>query len=265
MDNFQFGEAGRQVYDFLWNDFADWYVELAKVQMRDGGRRAWTTLAVLRQVLDDCLRLLHPFIPFVTEETWQQLRAAFEAADLGIAPATGWEEALIIADWPQAGPEYAVAAADFERLQELIRAIRTARSENGVEASKWISAVIAAGDKTELLASQRPILASLARLDEAQLIIGEHVAVPETAVTLALGDITCYLPLAGMIDLSQEKERLTKELADLEQQIGRVSGLLNSPFAEKAPPPVVQKERDKLVQLQSSHQEVAIRLNELIN
>jgi valyl-tRNA synthetase len=89
MDSYNFGEAGRQVYDFLWGDFADWYVELAKVQLRDGGTRAWTTLAVLRQVLDNCLRLLHPYIPYVTEETWQQLKQAFEAADLGIAPPKG--------------------------------------------------------------------------------------------------------------------------------------------------------------------------------
>jgi valyl-tRNA synthetase len=265
MDNYQFGEAGRQVYDFLWSDFADWYVELAKVQMRDGGTRAWTTLSVLRQVLDDCLRLLHPFIPYVTEETWQQLKTAFVDADLGLAPAyggsaNGWEEALIIADWPQAGAEYVAATADFERLRELVGTIRAARAENGVEASKWISAVIAAGDKTAWLNEQRPILAFLARLDEAQLVIGESVAVPETAVTLALGDMTCYLPLAGMVDLSQEKERLTKELADLEQQIARVSHLLNSPFAEKAPPAVVQKERDKLTQLQASQQELTERL-----
>ena len=260
MDNFQFGEAGRQVYDFLWSDFADWYVELAKVQLGEGGTRAWTTLAVLGRVLDDCLRLLHPYIPFVTEETWQQLKAAFERADIGLAPNGGWSEALIIADWPQAGAQKPEAVADFERLRELVRAIRTARAENGVEAGKRISAVIAAGDQAEKLEAQRPILAFLARLDEEQLVIGEGVDVPETAVTLALGDITCYLPLAGMVDLAQEKERLTKELADLDKQIKRVTGLLSSPFAEKAPPPVVQKERDKLAQLQASQQELSERL-----
>ena len=260
MDSYQFGEAGRQVYDFLWGDFADWYVELAKVQLNEGGPRAWTTLAVLGRVLDDCLRLLHPYIPFVTEETWQQLKAAFVTADIGLAPEGGWPEALIIADWPQAGTQRPEAVADFERLRELVRAIRAARTDNGVEVGKRIRAVIAAGDKTELLTEQRPILAFLARLDEEQLLISERVAVPETAVTLALGDIICYLPLTGMVDLAQERERLTKELADVEQQITRVSKLLAGPFAEKAPPPIVQKERDKLAQLQASQQEVSERL-----
>jgi valyl-tRNA synthetase len=103
MDGYQYGEAGRQVYDFLWGDFADWYVELSKVQLREGGARAWTTLSVLRRVMDDSLRLLHPFIPFVTEETWQQLKNAFVEADLGIAPADGWAEALMIANGRPAG------------------------------------------------------------------------------------------------------------------------------------------------------------------
>ena len=94
LDNYQFGEAGRQVYEFLWSEFADWYLELSKVQINEGGSRAWTTLKVLRQVLDDSLRLLHPYIPFVSEETWQQLKRAYQEADLGIEPSGGWERGL---------------------------------------------------------------------------------------------------------------------------------------------------------------------------
>ena len=104
MDTYLYGEAGRQVYDFLWSEFADWYVELAKVQLNEGGSRAWTTLWVLRKVLDDCLRLLHPYIPFVTEETWQQLKKAFLAADAHIEPQGGWEAGLnncrLATAWP---------------------------------------------------------------------------------------------------------------------------------------------------------------------
>lgn len=260
MDGYLFGEAGRQVYDFLWGDFADWYVELAKVQLAEGGHRAWTTLAVLRKVLDDCLRLLHPYIPFVTEETWQQLKTAFETADLGISPTEGWSEALIIADWPQAGQKYPEATADFERLRELVRQIRAARAENGVEPAKLIGAVITGGGKTAVLHSQRTILCSLARLDDKQLSIAETAEAPANALTLSLGDLTCYLPLAGMVDLSKERDRLGKELADLQNQIDRLTTLLNSPFAQKAPATVVQKERDKLALLQASHQELNERL-----
>jgi valyl-tRNA synthetase len=263
LDNYLFGEAGRQVYDFLWSDFADWYVETAKVQLAEGGARAWTTLAVLRQVLDDSLRLLHPYIPFVTEETWQQLKRAFVAADLGIEPAEGWAEALIIADWPEAGPRYPEAAADYERLRELVREIRAARSENQVEPARKIGAILAAGRKTAVFQAQRATLAALARLDEANLTIVGEAEAPETAVTLALGDLTCYLPLAGMVDLEKEKERLTRELAELEPQIERLTKLLDSPFAAKAPTAVVEKEREKLAQLQASQTELRERLASL--
>ncbi len=263
MDNYQFGEAGRHVYDFLWGDFADWYVELAKVQLQQGGETAWTTLWVLRKVLDDSLRLLHPYIPFVTEETWQQLKQAFVAADLGIEPEGGWPEALIIADWPEAGEAFPETAVFFEQFRELVRAIRAARAENNVEPAKFIAAYLAVGSKLAQYEALRPILVWLARLDDDALTIAEEVAAPEQAVTVALGEVTCYLPLAGMVDLAQEKERLTKELADLNKEITRLSKLLSSPFAEKAPPPVVQKERDKLAQYEAKKEEIETRLASL--
>jgi valyl-tRNA synthetase len=261
MDNYLFGEAGRQVYDFLWSEFADWYLELAKVQLNQDGRRAWVTLGVLRKVLDESLRLLHPYIPFVTEETWQQLKAAFVDADLGIAPVEGWAEALIIADWPQPGPRFETETADFNQLQELVRGIRAARAENNVEAARRIIALVAAGDKTPFYEEQREILAFLARLDEGELLISEALEGPDKALTITLGDVTCYLPLAGLIDLEQERERLNKELAEIGQEIERVSNLLAGPFAEKAPANVVQKERDKMARLEASRDEIRQRLD----
>ncbi len=115
MDGYLFGEAGRQIYDFLWNEFADWYVEVSKVQMSAGGEAAWTTLHVLTTVLDQTLRLLHPYSPFVTEETWQQLRATAVDSGLGIEPEGGWGEALIIADWPRPGLNDGAAARWWNR------------------------------------------------------------------------------------------------------------------------------------------------------
>lgn len=260
MDNYMFGEAGRQAYDFLWGDFADWYLEVAKLQMQAGGQAAWATLAVLRTVLDQTLRLLHPYIPFVTEETWQQLRRAYIEADLGIAPPEGWSEALIIADWPEPGKVYPAAAADFEQIRELIRRIRNARAEQGVEPAKFIPAIISAGDKTDFIESQRPILVGLGRLKDADLAIAQDIEPPSQVLTVVQGPITCYLPLAGMVDLSAERARLDKESGELAKQIERLENLLNSPFAEKAPPAVVEKEREKLAQLQGSYQEIAGRL-----
>ncbi|MCP5101180.1 MAG: class I tRNA ligase family protein, partial [Chloroflexi bacterium] len=222
MDNYQFGEAGRQVYDFLWSDFADWYVELSKVQLQESSARAWTTLSVLRTVIDHCLRLLHPFIPFVTEETWQQLKQAFIEADLGIAPAEGWAEALIIADWPQAGVADADAAANFELLRELVRSVRAARNDNNVAPGKRITATLSTGSKVDFFTAQRAVLVFLARFDEEGLVIAETAVAPDNALTISLGDVSCYLPLAGMVDLDKEKERLQKEIAALEKEIKRL-------------------------------------------
>ncbi len=257
MDGYQFGEAGRQINDFLWGDFADWYLETAKVQMQAGGAQAWTTLSILSTVLDQALRMLHPFIPYVTEETWQQLKAAFGAADLGIGGYEG--EALIIADWPKpAGAEYPLAA-DFEQMRELVRAIRAARADANVPAGKRIAAIIAGDDASKILAMQ-DALVFLARLDADQLTIDAGADAPDNCVTLSLGSIAAYLPMAGMVDLAKEKERLTKELADIENQIKRKNGLLNGPFAEKAPEAVVAKEREALATLEASRDEIGERL-----
>jgi valyl-tRNA synthetase len=260
MDGFLFGEAGRQIYDFLWDDFADWYVEIAKTQLAVGGASAWTTMGVLCATLDQTLRLLHPFIPFVTEETWQQLRRAAQTA--GIAPDEGWSEALIIADWPRPGLSDPAAAADFELLREVVRRIRNARAEQGVEPGRFIPALIAAGEKQAFIAAQRPLLLTLARLDESQLVIEPSVAPPSQAITLALGSVTAYLPLTGMVDVAAERARLEKEAAELEQQIERLTNLLNSPFTERAPAAVVQKEREKLAGLEAGRREINARLGE---
>jgi valyl-tRNA synthetase len=262
-DTYQYGEAGRQIHDFFWGDFADWYLELSKVQIDQGGETAWTTLYVLRHVLDVSLRLLHPFIPFVTEETWQQVKTAFLSAGVGIKPAGGWPEALIVADWPEVEPRYAEATGSFERIRELVRSIRATRSQYMVEPGRQIAATIAAGDLLDFMNTQRPVLAFLARLNEEQLVIGRTAEAPEEAATIPLGDITAYLPLAGMVDLDKERTRLTAELKEFEQQIARVSGLLAGDFARKAPPVVIEKERDKLARFQASHREISERLASL--
>jgi valyl-tRNA synthetase len=260
MDGYSFGQAGSQAYDFLWSEMADWYLEIAKVQMQRGGSAAWVTLYVLRTVLDQALRLLHPYIPFVTEEVWQQLRQAYLEADLGIAPPEGWSEALIIADWPQPGPQYASDAADFEEIRELIRRIRNARAEQSVEPAKFIPAIISAGEKTDFVSSQRAILVALARLDEDNLVITNNAEPPDQALMVVLGGVTCYLPLAGMVDLAAERQRLENEVKDLSRQIDRLENLLNGQFTEKAPAEVVNKEREKLARLQAGRLELQDRL-----
>ncbi|HSM56354.1 MAG TPA: valine--tRNA ligase [Candidatus Sulfomarinibacteraceae bacterium] len=262
-DGYLFGEAGRQIYEFLWGDFADWYVESAKVQFEQGGARAWHTLSVLYQVLDASLRLMHPYIPYVTEATWQELQGAFAEANLGIVPEDQETPALIVAPWPSSGATFPEDATRFERLRDLIRNIRAARAEYDVAAGRYVTAYIAAGELAPFFNEQRDIMIFLARLDDKQLIIDFEVEPPQQAVTISLGDVTCYLPLAGMVDLEQEQERLNAELAEVESQIERLNNLLDSPFSEKAPEDVVAREREKLERFQAQEKELQERLADL--
>lgn len=131
-ENHQYGEAGRQIYDFFWSEYADWYLEIAKTQMSKGGDRAMTTADTLVRVLDMSLRLLHPFIPFVTEELWGHLKEAAVDSSNSFTPKGGWPEALIVAPWPETRAEEgweAETVADFELVQEVVRAIRNLRAE----------------------------------------------------------------------------------------------------------------------------------------
>ena len=261
-DSYQYGEAGRQIQDFLWGDFADWYVEVAKVQLGHDSAAVATTLSVLRDVLDTCLRLLHPFIPFVTEETWQQVRRAFEGVNF--APPDGWPEALIIAQWPAEDKAHVDAhageAESFDLLRELVRKVRATRSEFDVEPGRLIAATVAAGEMAEFLGSQREIMGSLARMELDQLVIASDVEPPEDAVTISLGRVSVYLPLAGMLDLGKERQRLAHELETVKEQITRLNNLLAGEFASKAPAVVVEREREKLARYEASGQEVEQRL-----
>jgi len=264
-ESYQYGEAGRQIQEFLWGDFADWYVEAAKVQLGLELPIVATTLGVLRDVLDTCLRLLHPFIPFVTEETWQQMKRAFEAADF--APENGWPKALIIAQWPVSNSKlvdsYAVVAENFELLRELVGRIRATRSEFSVEPGRLIAASIAAGSMAGFFEEQSAIVASLARLDPARLRIEAEIEAPDEAVTISLGLVSVYLPLAGMLNLDRERERLRHELEEVDEQIARLTALLAGQFAEKAPPHVVEGEREKLSRFAASKAEIEGRLADL--
>ena len=246
--SYQYGEAGRQIYEFFWNDFADWYVEVAKLQMQKPETRGQTVVTLAR-VLDMCLRLLHPITPFVTEELWGHLRKAMLASPLKEL-AADWPVALIVASWPDARPEEGWEAgnvADFALIQEIIRSIRNVRAEKKVSPAKRLPAILVGGPKTVLLKEQANGIAALAGLDPSLLSILETPeAKPEDSIALVAGPVEIYIPLSGMLDLEEERKRLEKELADLKVQIDRLEKLLGSDFANKAPAAVVQKERDRL-------------------
>jgi valyl-tRNA synthetase len=260
MDQYEFGQAGTLAYDFLWSDFADWYVEIAKITLQGDDAAASAGAKervrnILVHVLDQALRLLHPFVPYITEAVWQKLPRA-----------DGQAQALIIARWPApeaGGARDQAALDDFEHLRALIRGIRNLRAEKKVEPRRRIAATLAAGEKTGWLSGQRAVLAALAGLDDARIVIAATAPTPAHAITLVEGATQVFLPLEGLVDLNIERARLEKELADLEKQIARSEGLLASDFTAKAPAAVVDKERARLAQARDSRAKVQARLMEL--
>jgi len=248
--NFQYGEAGRQIYDFFWGEFADWYVEIAKLQLAEGGSRAFYTASTLVRVLDMCLRLLHPFTPFVTEELWGNLKRAVQERTAAWGPANGWEDALIVAQYPEPRPEEdwePKAIADFTLVQEVVRVIRNLRTEKRVPPSRKVPVVISAGERLGILNGQREAIAFLAGIQTEHFDLVETLADrPQNAVALTILGVEIYLPLEGLVDADAERVRLQKELDETESQINRLENLLGSPFVERAPAQVVERERQKL-------------------
>jgi len=257
IEHYQYGEAGRRIKDFLWGEFCDWYLEISKIAFYADGATSTSTatqqLTVLN-VLEQSLRLLHPFMPFVTEELWQALPLPKE---------TG---ALILASWPDPG-RWQVDEEAEERmalLMDLIRGIRNVRAEYDVEPGKRIPAFFAAGPWANLLREQRDILTRLARIDPEQSVIEEAMEPPAQSATVVVGDVVGYLPLAGLVDLEAERARLAEQLEEIEGRIARSEALLAGEFAQKAPPHVVEREREKLADLKATRRQLQERLERLM-
>ena len=260
-ESHQYGEAGRQINEFLWGEYCDWYIEASKVRLYDdapddstSGVDKDTPRAILLHVLETSLRLLHPFMPFVTEAIWQALPG--EAR-------TG--ESLMMTRWPEVDGALLNAEAEeqMELMMDLVRGIRNRRAEYHVTPGKRIPAAIAAGYATTWLNEQRAVLCSLAKLDPDQLTVEATVEPPEQAATIVVGDIVCYLPLAEIVDLEEEEERLSKEMAEVEKHIDHSQELLAGEFARRAPDYVVQRERDKLADLQAERAKLSEQLSTL--
>lgn len=267
--NYQFGEAGRQIYEFFWNEFADWYVEIAKLQLAQGDRKAFTTARNLVYVVDTCLRLLHPFTPFVTEEIWGRLKSAASILKQPIIPSHNkeWEPALIIARWPEPTPENPweiQAITDFTLIMDIVRAIRNLRSEKNVDPRLKIPAILVGGASTGVLQQQNATIAALARLDPSTTTIIENIdSTPGGHIALVIGPVEIYLPLAELVDPAEQRERLEKEYAQVESHVERLENLLGGPFAEKAPGNVVEKERQKLADYQATLEKIKSQLDAL--
>ena len=250
-ENNQYGEAGRQTYEFFWNEFADWYIEIAKLQIAEGGDRAFKTADLLVRVLDISLRLLHPFTPFVTEELWMRLKeAAIANPNINPEKKGNWPAALIVAEWPKpiALEEWEEGTLrDFGIFQDLVRAIRNLRAEKGIKPGQKIAGQLVSQECYNLLEQEKTALTALAQLDPAQLTITRSLKErPENAISLVSGPVEVYFPLSGLTDPAEERARLERELSEVSAQIQRLETLLNSDFANKAPAAVVEKEETRL-------------------
>ena len=237
VERFRFGEAGRALHDFLWTEFFDWYVEAAKIRLYgDAPAAAARTAVTLATVLDGALRLMHPFMPYVTEEIWRHFRSAGGASD---AP-----ELLIETPIPAAATNVDEdAIRQVRALIDVVQGIRNARQESGVEAGRHVVARIIGGDAS--LEAEEEFIRRLARVDPLTFH-PTGTTFDEPAVTARAGGVEVFLPLAGMVDLTAERERLARELAEAEATLGRAEQLLANPrFVERAPEPVVAKERER--------------------
>ncbi|MCT0956285.1 valine--tRNA ligase [Weissella cibaria] len=252
-DKFEFGEAGRSLYNFIWNDFADWYIEMTKETLNGNDEAAKKNVqAVLAYVLDNTLRLLHPIMPFVTEAIWQEM------------PHDG--ESIVVAAYPEEKAELdnPTAEADFQSLTDLIKAVRTIRTEANAPMSTEIDVLIKTSDE------------NLARIfDEnsdyinrfvkpKSLEISADVAAPKLAMTQIISGAEVYVPLEELIDLDEEIARLQGDVKKFAGEVKRAEGKLgNEKFVNNAPEAVVAEEREKLADWQAKLAATESRLAEL--
>ncbi|EGB92624.1 valine--tRNA ligase [Clostridium sp. D5] len=239
MDKFELGIAVQKVYDFVWDEFCDWYIEMAKYRIyhkEENPQAANCALWTLKTVLGQALKMLHPFMPFVTEEIYKALVPE--------------EESLMMSNWPVYKEEWSFAASEnvVDHMKEVIRGIRNIRAEMNVENSRRTKVFIVSEDKAlcdgfEALADSVKPLMNAADL----FISSEKQGVGEDAVSIVVPDASVYLPLEDLVDFEQEKERLKKEEQKLTKEIARARGMLsNEKFISKAPEAKVQEEREKL-------------------
>ena len=234
-DHFEFGEAGRQLYNFIWDDFCDWYIEMSKeVLYGDDAVSKQTTQSILVHTLDQILRLLHPIMPFVTEEIWQHI------------PHQG--TSLVVADYPVVHPEFndETASKGMEVLKELIRSVRNIRSEVNTPLSKPITLMIKINDPKigQFLTENTSYIERFCNPEE--LTSSSEIVAPDLAISAVLTGAEIFLPLAGLINIEEEIKRLEKELAKWTDEVKRVQGKLgNERFVANAPAEVVEAERAK--------------------
>ena len=253
MDKFELGIAVQKVYDFIWDEFCDWYIEMTKrrtYRREENPVSANAALWTLKEVLTQALKMLHPFMPFLTEEIFCTLHPK--------------EATIMLADWPvyQKERSFAGEEAVVERCKELVRSVRNRRSEMDVPPSRKAS-VFLVSDKEEVrnvFASQKDMYAGLMGAGEIT-VQADKSGIAEDAVSIVIPDAVAYIPLSDLVDLEKEKERLQKEKERLNKELARSKGMLgNERFLSKAPEAKVQEEKEKLAKYEQMMEQVTARL-----
>lgn len=252
-DKYEFGEVGRELYNFIWDDFCSWYIEMAKLPLYGEDEAAkLTTRSVLAHVLDNTMRLLHPLMPFVTEEIWQHL------------PHEG--ESITVAAWPTVNPafDFKAEAGDMQLLMDIIRAVRNIRAEVNTPMSKKVAMTISAKDASiaAVLEANKGYIEKFCNPDG--LTIGAALEAPAQAMSAVVSGAEIFMPLAGLINIEEEIVRLEKELEKWAKEVKLVSGKLsNERFVSKAPEALVAAEREKLADYEEKFATVEKRIAEL--
>ena len=253
MDKYELGIAVQKVYDFIWEEFCDWYIEIAKVRLykkEEDPKAANTALWVLKTVLTNALKMLHPYMPFITEEIFCTLCPE--------------EETIMLAPWPEYTEEwnFAKEEADVETIKVLVKGIRNIRSEMNVPPSRKAKYFIVSPDENlcELFASHKDIYSQLISASEID-VQADKAGIPEDAVSVVIPNAVVYIPLEELVDMAKERERLEKEKAKLAKELARSNGMLNNEkFLSKAPEAKVQEEKEKLAGYEQMMAQVKERL-----
>lgn len=252
-DRYEFGEVGRVLYNFIWDDFCDWYIEMAKLPLYGEDEAAKTTTrSILAYVLDNTMRLLHPFMPFITEEIWQNL------------PHSG--ETIVTAKWPEVQEELSdqQAADEMKLLVDIIRSVRNIRAEVNTPLSKKIKLIIKAKDEAVLstLENNRAYIERFCNPEE--LVLSTDASAPDKAMTGVVTGAELFLPLEGLINIEEEIARLQKEWDKWNSEVERVQKKLgNERFISKAPQKVVDEERAKEKDYLEKRAAVEARMKEM--
>ena len=253
MEKFELGIAVQKIYDFIWDEFCDWYIEMAKIRIwaaESDPKAANVALWTLRTVLTEALKLLHPYMPFITEEIYCTLLPD--------------EESIMISDWPvyQEAWNFPQETAMLEHVKEVVKGVRNARAEMNVPQNKKTKVYIVGADSQtcEQFEKLKQTYASLAHATEV-LVQADKNGIGADAVSIVVHNAVVYLPLDELVDMEKEKERLLKEQERLKKEIARAEGMLsNEKFVSKAPASKVEEEKAKLQKYKDMMEKVTVQL-----